>query len=79
MASIHLDGIDRMGMIQDISKVISSELHINMRSLAVDTNDGIFTGDIKLYVMDTRHLETLMLQLAAIEGMNQVTRVDSEQ
>ena len=79
VASIHLDGIDRMGMIQDISKLISSELHINMRSLAVDTNDGIFTGDIKLYVMDTRHLETLMLQLAAIEGINQVTRVDSEQ
>ena len=79
VASIHLDGIDRMGMIQDISKLISSELHITMRSLAVDTNDGIFTGDIKLYVMDTRHLETLMLQLAAIEGMNQVTRVDSEQ
>ena len=79
VASIHLDGIDRMGMIQDISKLISSELHINMRSLAVDTNDGIFTGDIKLYVMDTRHLETLILQLAAIEGMNQVTRVDSEQ
>ena len=79
VASIHLDGIDRMGMIQDISKVISSELHINMRSLAVDTNDGIFTGDIKLYVMDTGHLETLMLQLEAIEGMNQVTRVDSQQ
>ena len=78
VASIHLDGIDRMGMIQDISKVISSELHINMRSLAVDTNEGIFTGDIKLYVMDTRHLETLMQQLEAIEGMNKVTRVDSE-
>jgi GTP diphosphokinase / guanosine-3',5'-bis(diphosphate) 3'-diphosphatase len=79
VASIHLDGIDRMGMIQDISKVISSELHINMRSLAVDTNDGIFTGDIKVYVQDTRHLETLMLKLEAIEGMNQVTRVDSEE
>ncbi len=78
VASIHLDGIDRMGMIQDISKVISSELHINMRSLSVDTNEGIFTGDIKLYVLDTRHLEILMHQLESIEGINQVTRVDSE-
>jgi len=78
VATIHLDGIDRMGMIQDISKVISSELHINMRSLAVDTNDGIFTGDIKLYVQDTRHLETLMKQLGEIEGVHQVTRVDVE-
>ncbi|WP_337044885.1 RelA/SpoT family protein [Emticicia sp. 17c] len=78
VATIHLDGIDRMGMIQDISKVISSELHINMRSLAVDTNDGIFTGDIKLYVQDTRHLETLMNQLNEIEGVYQVTRVEAE-
>lgn len=78
VATIHLDGIDRMGMIQDISKVISSELHINMRSLAVDTNDGIFTGVIKLYVQDTRHLETLMKQLGEIEGVHQVTRVDVE-
>jgi GTP pyrophosphokinase len=78
VATIHLDGIDRMSMIQDISKVISSELHINMRSLAVDTNDGIFTGDIKLYVQDTRHLETLMKQLGEIEGVHQVTRVDTE-
>jgi GTP pyrophosphokinase len=78
VATVHLDGIDRMGMIQDISKIISSELHINMRSLAVDTNDGIFTGDIKLYVQDTRHLETLMKQLGEIEGVNQVTRVDAE-
>ncbi|GAB3510934.1 RelA/SpoT family protein [Emticicia fontis] len=78
VATVHLDGIDRMGMIQDISKVISSELHINMRSLAVDTNDGIFTGDIKLYVQDTRHLETLMKSLEEIEGVHQVTRVDAE-
>jgi len=78
IATIHLDGLDRMGMIQDISKVISSELNINMRSLAVDTNDGIFTGDIKLYVQDTGHLETLMLKLVGIDGMNKVTRVDIE-
>ncbi len=78
VATVHLDGIDRMGMIQDISKVISSELHINMRSLAVDTNDGIFTGDIKLYVQDTQHLDTLMKQLGEIEGVNQVTRVEAE-
>jgi GTP pyrophosphokinase len=78
IATIHLDGLDRMGMIQDISKVISSELNINMRSLAVDTNDGIFAGDIKLYVQDTGHLETLMLKLGGIDGMNKVTRVDIE-
>jgi GTP pyrophosphokinase len=78
VASIHLDGVDRMGMIQDISKVISSVLHINMRSLSVDTNDGIFRGIIKVYVQDTNHLETLIKKLEAIESVNQVIRIDGE-
>lgn len=78
VASIHLEGIDRMRMIQDISNVISNELHINMRSLSVDSNDGIFKGEIKLYVQDTNHLDTLMKKLESIEGIHQVNRIDAE-
>jgi GTP diphosphokinase / guanosine-3',5'-bis(diphosphate) 3'-diphosphatase len=73
--SIHLDGIDRIGMIQDISKVISSELNTNMRAFSIDTKDGIFEGVIKLVVPDTKHLDTLMHQLEAVDGVYQVYRV----
>lgn len=73
--SIHLDGIDRIGMIQDISKVISSDLHTNMRAFTIDTKDGIFEGVIKLVVTDTKHLDTLMHQLEAIDGVYQVYRI----
>ena len=74
LVSIDLNGIDRVGIIQDISKVISGELHINMRGLSVDTFDGIFEGKIKVYVFDTKHLDILMSKLEEIEGISNVSR-----
>ncbi len=78
LVTINLDGIDRVGMIQDISKVISSELLINMRGLSVETYDGIFEGKIKVYVFDTQHLDILMTKLEEIDGVSSVSRADVE-
>jgi guanosine-3',5'-bis(diphosphate) 3'-pyrophosphohydrolase len=74
LVTIKLQGIDRVGLIQDISKVISNELHINMRGISVDTFDGIFEGKIKVYVFDTKHLDELLSRLEEIEGVNSVIR-----
>jgi guanosine-3',5'-bis(diphosphate) 3'-pyrophosphohydrolase len=79
LVEILLGGIDRVGMIQDISKVISSELSINMRGLSVDTHDGIFEGRIKVYVFDTIHLETLMNKLSEIEGVEKISRAEENE
>ncbi len=79
LVTINLDGIDRVGMIQDISKVISSELLINMRGLSVETYDGIFEGKIKVYVFDTQHLDILMTKLEEIDGVSSVSRADVEE
>lgn len=76
LVTIQLEGIDRVGIIQDITKVISSELHINMRSLNIDTDDAIFQGDIKVYVTDTVHLDKLMTHLKNIEGVDKVVRLE---
>ncbi len=78
LVTIELSGIDRVGMIQDISKVISVELHINMRGLSVETFDGIFEGKIKVYVFDTKHLDILIGKLEEIEGVNSVLRAATE-
>lgn len=78
LVTIELSGIDRVGMIQDISKVISGELHINMRGLSVETFDGIFEGKIKVYVFDTKHLDILIGKLEEIEGVNSVLRAATE-
>jgi guanosine-3',5'-bis(diphosphate) 3'-pyrophosphohydrolase len=79
LVTIKLGGIDRVGMIQDISKVISGELHINMRGLSVDTFDGIFEGTIRVYVFDTKHLDILISKLEEIEGVDSVSRVQNEE
>ncbi|WP_341228233.1 RelA/SpoT family protein [uncultured Arcticibacterium sp.] len=75
LATIQLKGIDRVGMIQDISKVISEELHINMRGLNVNTEDGVFQGEIKVFVFDTKHMEKLVRKLSKIRDMDKVSRV----
>jgi GTP pyrophosphokinase len=62
-----------------ISKVISSELKVNMRSISIDSNDGIFEGTIMLFVHDTHHLNKLTQKLKAVQGILTVSRIDTSQ
>jgi GTP pyrophosphokinase len=66
-----------VGLINDVSKVISEELKVNMSSLSFKTDQGIFSGEIMLYVNDTRHLEVLIGKLEKVEGVVKVSRFDS--
>ena len=74
VAGVKVIGTDRIGMINDISNIISSELNVNMRSLKIDTEGGIFEGEIELYVEDTAHLDIMITNLKEIEGIVNVTR-----
>ncbi len=77
LAGLYLSGTDRVGLINDVTRIISNELHINMRGLTIDTKDGVFNGDIRLYVQDTRHLDVLISKLEQVEGVYQVQRFDT--
>jgi GTP pyrophosphokinase len=66
-----------VGLVNDVTRIISNELKVNMRSITIDTNDGIFEGNIMLFVHDTTHLETLMRKLYKVDGIVNVTRFDS--
>ena len=77
LTGIKIIGTDRVGLINDVSKVISEELKVNMSSLSFKTDHGIFNGEIMLYVNDTRHLEMLIQKLEKVEGVVQVNRFDS--
>jgi GTP diphosphokinase / guanosine-3',5'-bis(diphosphate) 3'-diphosphatase len=76
LTSLRIDGTDRVGIVNNVTQVISNELRINIRSISVETDEGIFEGFIKLYVFDTVHLEQLMQKLEAIDGVFKVSRVD---
>lgn len=73
---LRVTGTDRMGLVNDVTKIISSELKVNMRSITMDTQDGVFEGTIKLYVYDTYHLEQLINKLRKVSGVVSVTRFD---
>lgn len=73
-AGLKIIGTDRVGLINDISQIISNELKVNMRSMAIDTESGIFEGDIVLYVNHTSHLDLLIKKLEKVEGVVKVSR-----
>jgi len=77
LTGLKIVGTDRVGLINDVSKIISEELKVNMSSIAFNTDLGIFRGEIMLYVNDTRHLEMLIGKLEQVEGVVTVARFDS--
>ena len=77
LTGLRIVGTDRVGLINDVSKIISEELKVNMSSLSFNTDHGIFNGEIMLYVNDTRHLDLLISKLEKVEGAVTVSRFDS--
>lgn len=77
LAGLRITGTDRVGMINDLTKVISTELKVNMRSITVNSKDGIFEGNIMLFVHDTRHLDRLMRKMRKISNIESVVRFDN--
>ena len=77
LAGVRLTGLDDVGVVNKISKVISSELKVNMRSISIESNDGIFEGKIMLFVHDTAHLDKLIKKLKEIHGILTVGRIDA--
>ncbi|MGZ4034321.1 MAG: RelA/SpoT family protein [Bacteroidia bacterium] len=77
LSGIKITGIDEVGLVNNITKIISNELNVNMRSISFDTNDGTFEGTVMVFVHDTNHLTELMKKLKKVNGVLTVTRVDS--
>ncbi len=77
LTGLHITGIDEVGLINKITTVISNDFKVNMRSITVDTNDGIFEGSIMVYVNNTKHLDNLINKLKEVVGVSSVTRFDS--
>jgi GTP pyrophosphokinase len=77
LTGLHITGIDDVGLINKITKVISSDFKVNMRSITVDTDDGIFEGSIMVYVNNTKHLDNLINKLKEVVGVTSVSRFDS--
>jgi guanosine-3',5'-bis(diphosphate) 3'-pyrophosphohydrolase len=75
--TLQITGVDDLGIVSNISEVISKELQVNMRSISIDSNDGMFEGNITLFVKDTQHLEALIRKLKKVKGVMSLRRVES--
>jgi len=78
LSGVRIIGLDDVGVIQKITNVISGELKMNMRSLSIDSHDGVFEGTIMVYVHDREELDRLCQRLGNLEGINTVERLEAQ-
>lgn len=75
---IAFTGIDNVGLVKQLTTVISDNMKVNMKSISMESRDGVFEGSIKALVTNTSHLKDLMTKLKNVSGVHTVERVDEE-
>ena len=78
LTGIKINGIDDVGLVNKITNVITGQMNLNMRSVSFDSEDGIFEGNIMIYVHDTTELDDLISRLTSLDGILSVERFDTE-
>ena len=73
-AVIHLNGLDNLGLVSEITKEISNNLHVDMRKISFESHDSVFKGQITVVVKNKSILKKLMDRLKKINGIDKVTR-----
>jgi GTP pyrophosphokinase len=79
LVGIRVEGIDEIGIIQGITKVVTSDFKINMRSMKIFSHDGTFDGTIFLYAKDTGIINQIIRKLIQVKGVHHAERVDAEE
>ena len=74
-AVVKLTGIDRLGLVNSITKVVSENMNVNIKSIKFDTDSGVFNGEIAVEVNNNNFVEKLMERLQKINGIEKVFRV----
>jgi guanosine-3',5'-bis(diphosphate) 3'-pyrophosphohydrolase len=77
LVRISISGVDKFGIYNNITTVISKELAVNMRNINLASHDGIFDGTVDIYVHNTADLTNLILNLGRIKGVESVNRVET--
>ena len=75
-AAVEIKGVDRKGMIFDVTKVITDELDIDIHRVTVTTDEGIFDGSIELRVHDRSDVKLIMDRLKKVDGIQEVMRIN---
>ena len=75
---LRFTGIDDLGLVNQITQVISEYMEVNMRAISMETIDGIFQGTVTVLIMNKSHLEDLITNLKNVPAVHTVERVKDE-
>ncbi|HET9055948.1 MAG TPA: bifunctional (p)ppGpp synthetase/guanosine-3',5'-bis(diphosphate) 3'-pyrophosphohydrolase [Chitinophagaceae bacterium] len=78
LTGIKIVGLDDVGVVSKITNLISGELRININAITIEAKEGLFEGNIKLYVHDKDELDNLVARLKSLPGIESVDRYDTE-
>lgn len=76
LTRLRLNGFDRVGIVSEITNIISKLNNINMRTVMFDTHDGIFEGDLYLYIHNVDDLNSLINRLKKVKGVDNIERIE---
>ena len=76
LASISVSGIDDIGVLNQITQIISQKMEVNVKSMSIESNNGIFEGTLKVYVKDNNQLDALLSELGNLSGIQDVKRIE---
>ncbi|UCE94578.1 MAG: RelA/SpoT family protein, partial [Flavobacteriaceae bacterium] len=76
-ATLELTGVDNMGLVNEVTRVISNNLNVNIHSLNISGDEGYFHGQITLHVKNNKQVNNVIKKLLEIDGLEKVTRNSS--
>ncbi len=73
--TLRIIGNDDIGIVTNVTSIISKEKNSNIRSVSIDSNDGLFQGHLTIMLSDTKELESIIKKIATVKGVKKVERV----
>ena len=74
ITTLHISGIDEIGIVNEITHIIAKDVGVHMRSININSDKGKFEGILKVMVYNVDHIEFLMQRLRKVKGVVSVTR-----
>ena len=78
LTGLRIIGLDDVGVVNKITNLISGEMKINIAAITIEAKEGLFEGNMKVYVHDKEELDDLVSKLRALTGIHSVDRFDTE-